>query len=320
MSALELALVLTAPAAMLVPHAVPLRRARPITGAAVWLLVLALRALVTIGLSLLALVALADVPVVQRAFAWCWHAILPDLPARFGFAEHAVAHAVAALPVLVVVFSVVWLGLRLIRAWLELHRQLVKAVGAGPLGSTVVADEHVLIAVTRLGRGRLVISDRALVELDADELAAGLAHEVAHLRRGHRPVLLLGGLLAALARPLPGTRSAERQLGFHLERDADAYVVRRLHDPLPLASAICKAAASSPPSATAALSGRGNVSLRLQELLGDAPGRSPGVERASRALIAGLVALTLAIAASAPAWALPAGDERPAAGHGCSHR
>ncbi|MGH2967457.1 MAG: hypothetical protein ACRDK0_00110, partial [Solirubrobacteraceae bacterium] len=101
---------------------------------------------------------------------------------------------------------------------------------------------------------------------------------------------------------------------------ADACALQRLHDPLPLASAICKAAASPPPSATAALSGHGNVSLRLQELLGDAPARSAGVERASRALILGLLALTLALAASAPAWALPAGEERPAGVHACNHR
>lgn len=99
--------------------------------------------------------------VVEQALAWCWHAILPDLPARLGFAEHRVAHAVVAVPGLVVVVSVLWFGLRLVRAWLTLDRHLAGAAGAGPLGSIVVADDHVLIAVTRLGRGRLVISDRA---------------------------------------------------------------------------------------------------------------------------------------------------------------
>jgi hypothetical protein len=104
-----------------------------------------------------------------------------------------------------------------------------------------------------------------------------------------------------------------------LERDADAYAARRLRDPLPLASAICKAAASQPQSAAVALGGPGDVSLRLQELLGDAPARSVGVERGARVLLVGLLGLTLGLAATAPAWALSAGADRPADGHACSH-
>jgi hypothetical protein len=48
--------------------------------------------------------------------------------------------------------------------------------------------------------------------------------------------------VAGVARAIPGIRTGERELRFHIQRDADQYAVRTLHDPLSLASAICKAA------------------------------------------------------------------------------
>jgi hypothetical protein len=157
--------------------------------------------------------------------------------------------------------------------------------------------------------------------MDPDELAAGVAHEVAHIRRRHRPVLLSASILATVGRPLPGTRIAERELGFQLERDADAYVVDRLHDPLSLASAICKAAGATAPSAATSLGGSGVVTRRLAELLDGRGIRSTWVERGARTLAITLAGLVVAVSVSGPAWALgsSAGSQHPAAAHECSH-
>jgi len=152
----------------------------------------------------------------------------------------------------------------------------------------------------------------ALGVMDEEELEASLAHEVGHVRRRHRPLLFVASVLAALGRLLPGTRSAERELAFNLERDADEYAVRETGDPLALASAICKAAGTPATRTLTALGGRGRVSLRLDYLV------CGGRERGSRALEWGMrvVALTLATAAvglavTLPAWAAPVSGGSP---------
>jgi Zn-dependent protease with chaperone function len=301
------------------PHAVPLRRCAPLTAASVWLLALALRALLAVALAALAFVHLSHEAIVHTTLGWCWHEVLPELPERVGFDHHPIAHAAVAIPGVVLGTSVIWLGCRLMASWLALRRQISRSLGTGPLGSTILADERVLVAATRLGRRRILVSDRALGELDDDELAAGLTHELAHMSRHHRPLLLAGCVLAALSRPLPGTRAAERQLCFHLERDADAYTVRELRDPLSLASAICKVAGSQAPAGATGLAGRGSVSLRLQELLQEAPTRCPLIERGARMLALALAALVFVMGSSVPVWAAGGGEPPPAADHSCRH-
>jgi hypothetical protein len=132
-------------------------------------------------------------------------------------------------------------------------------------------------------------------------------------------VLAVAALVGAVGRPLPGTRAAERELRIHLERDADEYTVRTLHDPLALASAICKAAAGAPAGSAASLGGRGGVALRLEQLLDGGVRRSGPAEHTARALLA-VLACVVAVIASAPAWAFA---ERGQAGvhgdHHCHH-
>jgi hypothetical protein len=319
-SALPFAAAVVVSAAVLVPHVVPLYKAAPPIGIAVWLLVLALRAVSAVALATLALVGLADVPLVQVALAWCWHALLPDVPRALGFAEHPVSHAAVAVPAAVVAGSLAWLAARVVRGAISLRRLLGRTVGSGPLGSTVIHDERVVLGVTGFGRGRVLVSDAALGELDDDELAAGLMHEYAHLRRPHRPVLVAAALLAAVGRLLPGTRAAERELRFQLERDADRYTVRKLRDPLALASAICKTAGANPAGALAGLGGRGRVTLRLEELLDGGERRSARVERAAWVLAAVLGCVVVALVASAPAWGLDELGQSGAHGeHDCEH-
>ena len=306
-------------AAVLLPHVIPLHKVAPPVGMAVWLLALTLRAVCAVALATLAL-ALADVQVVQAALAWCWHALLPDVPGALGFDEHPVSHAAVATPAAALAGSVIWLGARVARGAIALRRLLARRVGTGPLGSTVIRDERVVFALTGFGRGRVLVSDRALGELDDDELAAGLMHEHAHLRRLHRPVLAAGAVLAAVGRLLPGTRAAEGELRFQLERDADQYTVRRLRDPLALASAICKAAGAAPAGAAASLCGRGPITLRLEELLDGDERRSLNVERTAWALVVLLCCVIAALIASAPAWGFEELGQASAHGaHGCEH-
>jgi Zn-dependent protease with chaperone function len=306
--------------ALLLPHLLPLHRATPVTGALVWMLDLLLRAGVMVGAATFAFVQLAHAEPVEAVLAWCWHEVLPDIPAWLGLAEHRVAHAAVLLPAVAVALVVMIESLTLVRGWIHQRRQLPADVAQGAVTTSVIADEHVVVAVTRIGRGRVLVSDRALEVMDADELAAGLAHEAAHIRRRHRPVLLAASLLAAIARPLPGTRTAERELCFQLERDADADAVRRLQDPLSLASAICKAAEADPPGIAASLAGRGPVTRRVAELLGESGAPSRRVEISARVLASAFAALLLALAIAAPASAVrAAAGDSPRAGHDCSH-
>jgi Zn-dependent protease with chaperone function len=319
MSAVELAVALSLPVA-LVPHFLPLHRASPVTGAVVWMLALALRALVLVYLATVAFSQISHWHPVEAALAWCWHEVLPDVPSWLGFAEDPVAHAAVAVPAVVLAVALIAHALGLLRDWAGLRRQLAVQLGMGPAGTTLIPDDDVVLAVTRLGRGRVLVSRRALEVMDADELAAGVAHEVAHIRRRHRPVLLTASILATIARPLPGTRIAERELGFQLERDADRYVVDRLHDPLSLASAICKVAGANVPSGATSLGGRGVVTRRLAELVEGPGNRSQWVERGARTLAVTLAALVLALAAGGPASALGSGaGGQPGAAHHCSH-
>jgi Zn-dependent protease with chaperone function len=320
MTAVGLAVALALPAA-LVPHILPLHRASPVTGAVVWLLALSLRALIVVFLATLSFSQLAYSGPVEGALSWCWHEVLPDVPTWLGFAEDPVAHAAVAVPAVALTVALIARAFGLVRDWVGLRRRLAAQAGTGPAGTTVIPDDDVVVAVTRLGRGRVLVSDRALEMMDPEELAAGVAHEVAHIRRRHRPVLLSASILATIARPLPGTQMAERELGFQLERDADAYVVDRLHDPLSLASAICKVARANVPSGVTSLGGRAAVTRRLAELLDGRGIRSKRVERAARALAATLATLVVVLAVGASAWAFESGGgERPGAAHECSHR
>jgi hypothetical protein len=318
-STLALAAAVVFPAAILGPHLVALHKAAPPVGIAVWLLVLALRAFATVVVVTLALVALNDVSLVHFVLDWCWHGLLPDVPGALGFDEHPASHAAVAGPALLIAGSLAWLAVLMMCRAIAVRRLLDNALGTGPLGSTVIHDERVVLGVTGFGRGRVLVSDRALDELDDSELAAGLMHEQAHLRRLHRVVLAVAAVVGAVGRPLPGTRAAERELRFHLERDADEYTVRTLHDPLALASAICKAATGAPAGSVASLAGRGRVAPRLEQLLDGGARRSVQAEHTARALLA-LLACVVALSASAPAWAFAEPGRASIHGdHHCHH-
>ena len=306
--------------AVALPHALPLQRVAPVVAATVWLNALLLRAAVAIGGAIFLFVYLPQTGLFEALARWCLHQVVPLLAMHLGLSGHPLAHAAPVLPALALAASLMWLLVGLARAWVALRRQLRAALGVGPGGSTVIPDDEVVVAVTALGRPRIVLSAAALGVMDPDELRASVAHERGHLRRRHRPLLLLGSVLSALARLLPWTRAAERELAFHLERDADEFAVRETRDPLALASAICKAAQSRAPAWTG-LAGRGPVSSRLALLVDGCPPRSAVVERAATALAALLAVMTLAIAVTVPAWisASPAAAAQPVSEPPCHH-
>ena len=294
-------------AAVCVPHVLPLHRVAPRTAATIWLLGLWLRALLTTATAIFFFVYLPQTHLFEEVARWCLQNVLPILSGHLGFSGHPVAHFAVILPALMLAASVLWMLAGLVRAWLALRMHLARrALGTGPEGATILDDDAIVVAVTRLGRARILVSRAALGAMDGDELAASLAHERGHLCRRHRPALLLGTVLAALARPLPGTGTAHRGLVFNLERDADEYAVERTRDPLALASAIGKTAAG-PLAGTAGLAGKSGVALRMSYLMSGGICRSTSrVERAARAVAACLAVLVVGFTATLPAWAVAA--------------
>ena len=306
---LELAIVLLVPPLVVAPHVLPLHRVAPANAASVWLLALGLRAMIAIGAAVFLFLFLPGAGLVHVARHWCFHTLLPFLTEQFGMRGHSLADVASLLPGLTLAASLLWVTFGLTRGavalWVFLRRH---RRGDGPLGSTIVDEDAVFVALTGVGRGEIVISRAALETFDGGELAASVAHERGHLRRRHRSLLLIGRILAALARPIPGTHMAERELAFSLERDADEYAVRETRDPLALASAICKVAAgpATVPSVIG-LRGRGNLVLRLEYLMeGGHRHAAAGLERATRAIAVALAATVLVLAIAVPTVALGA--------------
>ena len=301
--------------AMSMPHLLPLRALTPTTAAAVWLAALALRALVSVGAALFLFVYLPQTAVFEAVAAWCWHAVIPLLTTHLGLSGHPVADAASILPAVLLAGSFLWLIVGLGRAALSLRRWLSRhELAARPDGTTVVDEPDAVVAVTQFGPPRVVISRGALGLLDEAEVRASVAHEWGHVRRRHRPLLLAATMLASLGRWLPGTRAAERELGLALERDADVHAIRATGDPLALASAICKVALHGRTGQALTGLAHGPVEARL-ELLLDGSGRRPSriADRGGKALAVALVALSLMLVASFPAWAAAStGDGHPA--------
>lgn len=290
--------------ALAAPHLVASRSATPRTAALLWLSALGLRAATAIGAAVFVVAYLPRTEFFQTLADWCWATISHHV----GFTGHPLAHATALLPAMAIVAALAGVLFGLLRAALALRRHLARrSRGAGPMGSVVIDDDEIVVAVAGVGRPRIVISDGALAAMDAHELRASLTHEIGHLRRRHRPVLLVGTVCAAVGRLIPGTSRAQRELHFSLERDADEYAVGQTRDPLALASAICKAAIGPAAFRSATgLGGEGSVADRLGHLTGDAGGASTFAARATLALACLLAAITVGLWASLPTWALAA--------------
>jgi Zn-dependent protease with chaperone function len=305
----ELLLAFLLVAAMATPHLLPLQRVAPSSAAAVWFLALCLRAFTAAATAFYLLFYFPHTDRFAGLSDLCFDRVVPLVSVRVHVSGMPFVSAAAAIPALVLtasLLSTVWVQLR---SRLDARRMVKRlAIGDGPMGSTVLASDGFLMAVTRSGPPRLLVSGAALSELDNEELTAGLQHELGHLRRSHRPVLFVASLLRALARWQPGTASAYRELCFSLERDADEYALDQTRNPLALASAICKAAAGQASAPLMGLQGRARVGLRLEYLLSGGRQRaSDTVEKSARLLALAMLGLTLFLAASGPGFAVARG-------------
>ena len=287
------------------PHLLSPGQLTPMSGVVLWLAVLVVRTfLVVIFAGALILVVPAS-QLFQLLTDWCFHAVIPFLTTHLGFSAHSVGDTASLVPAIVLAVSfitasfAIWRAGRRVRSWV--HRS---SLGSGPGESVIIGEPGVLLAATGIRRSKVVVSTGALTTLDDAELAAGLEHERGHIARHHPSLATAAELLFAIARPLPGSRQALKELYLHLERDADEYAIRRTGDPLALASVICKAArrrVAAP--ALIGLADSGAVP-RLQLLLNHSTARPNRVTVfCARGLAVGLAALALLVAAATPAMA-----------------
>ncbi|MGZ4202829.1 MAG: hypothetical protein ACXVRH_12295 [Thermoleophilaceae bacterium] len=307
MTEVDLAAIAVFAALIATPHLLPLQRVAPASAAAVWFLALCLRALGAAALAAYMLLYLPQTDRFAGAADLCISFTVPLIGLHLHVPGLRLAQGAAIVPALLLVGSLAWAAFSLLRARIYAQRLVGKlAVGNGPLGSTVLESEEVVLAVTRLGPPRVLVSGTTLATLDPEELTAGLQHELGHLRRAHRPVLFAASVLKALARWQPGAAAAYRELCFSLERDADDYALGQTRNPLALAGAICKSAlAQGGRAPVLGIGGRSRVSVRLDYLLaGGRRSTSVRLENATRLLAATMIGLTLFIAVAAPVWAI----------------
>lgn len=288
------------------PYLFPTHALTPMTGAALWLSVLVLRALLVFVGALIAVLYLPATELFQLTTHWCIHAVIPFFATHLGFSGHRFGDAATLLPGFVLGLSliwamfVVWRTARGVRRWLRGN-----CLGEGPRQSLIVGGSDVIVAAAGIHGAKVVVSTGALVKLDEEELAAGLEHERGHIAHRHPYLSLAGNVAFAVARVLPGSRDALRRVQFCLERDADEYAIGRLGNPVALASAICKAAVDQPTTspALAGLAGCGTAA-RLRFLLDRSQARPhAAAELGARTLAAALIALVLFTAALTPAFA-----------------
>lgn len=275
-------------ASIALPHLIPLERAHPIVGVAIWLSALVIRAVATILVVVFLVLFLPATQLFEVVTQWCWHGVVPGVAQHLEVNGHKLGDLATLAPAALVSTSAVSLmwgvarALRALQCWLREN-----SLGDGPRGSTIVAGREVMLAAAGLRQPRVVVSTGALTALDDQELAAGLEHERGHIAHRHRFILLASALTGVLARYLPGTDHAASQVTFHLERDADAYALQRHHDPLALASAICKAVGARPLASPAtALAGTSGLIPRVRFLRDSARTDSRPVARPCLSLLA----------------------------------
>lgn len=283
------------------PHVLRFEGVAPATAATMWMSDLIVRALLCVYGALFVVFYVPGTELYALISHWCWHAVVPLLATHLRFTGHNLGDAAVVGPAVVLTMSLAWGGLGIYRAARAVRRLLQAfAIGAGPGESLILGDGQVMIAAAGLRRPQIVVSAGALIALDDEELAAGLDHERGHIHHRHRFALLAAEVLGAVARFLPGTRHAQAELLFHLERDADQFALARNHHPASLASAICKAAESTFAVGSPSLALGGSSVVRRVNVLLDGPGK----QRYATAMVIGC-ALSLTTFAIIALLALP---------------
>lgn len=310
--------LLTVLAATLIgPHVIKFENASPSTAISVWFGALLTRAIVVALAIAWFVLYLPATQIFSIATHWCWHPAIPRFAMHFGVDGHTVSDIATIFPPLMLGISMASVAFGIARASRGVRKFVRRArLGVGPRGSIVVRESRVLLAVAGIARPRVIVSDSAISQLDAEELAAGLEHEKGHIGRHHQRLLVAAELCRALARFIPGSNRAMRELVFHTERDADEWALRRDHDPIVLASAICKTALS--PAGIALALGGGQAARRVKVLIGEDPFRHGG-DFVARTLAVGLAAVAIGSLASLPAMvaAVPTGNASAASRYYC---
>ncbi len=149
-------------------------------------------------------------------------------------------------------------------------------------------------------RSAIVVSAGVLTLLDADELAAVLAHERAHLRERHDLVLLPFAALLRAFRWASVARQAQRAVALLIEMHADDLALR--HRPArELATALLRVGAAGggavPSGALAAADSAadGDVTARVIRILRPAPGLRPTARVAAGLATAAAVAIPVVL-------------------------
>ena len=300
-------------AAIALPHLLRFERTSPSMAALVWASALVLRALTAVLAAIAVVLVLHGTQIFSLVTHWCWHTALPLLATHLGLDGHRLGDAALVLPAVVLAVSAIsvlfglWKATRAVASLVQRG-----SVGAGPQDSVIVGDGDVVVAAAGIRHPLVLVSAGALTSLDDEELAASLEHEHGHIQRRHRYVLVVAEFCRALARFLPGTRRAAQELRFHLERDADRFALERHHEPVVLASAICKAAQGRSTAPMAALAG-GGVGRRIRALLDGAASSQPvnglAVRSAAVVILSLVVLLTAALPAVTVAAVRTGGDE-----------
>lgn len=126
------------------------------------------------------------------------------------------------------------------RARLDRLETLARQAGVRVPALRVLTLDGPLAATGGFPRPSIVLSDWVLDHLDARELDAVLAHELAHLGRWDHVVRWMAHVLRDATIYLPGAWYALRVLERDQELRADAVALRVTHRPLALASSLVK--------------------------------------------------------------------------------
>jgi hypothetical protein len=312
------AVALLAVLGVALPHFLGLDRARPATAAILWLTALTMRALVAVSLGLYAVLAFPDTQAFKLLTHWCDHVVLPLLGMHADLEGHALGAVAVLVPLVISGGALLVAGTRTARTARSIHAMLRRhGLGAGPEGSVIVGGDDVAVAAAGLLRPRVVVTAGALATLEDDELSAGLAHERGHIAHRHHLLLAYAECCRALAGPMPGTRRAIAEFRFQLERDADAWALRRHHHPDALASAICKAANARSEPLVVGLGG-GALERRVDQLMSVPPARPRVLRRVVDSAAVLMVCVTLSSTVAIPAEAI-AGGHGQVAPHGEHH-
>jgi beta-lactamase regulating signal transducer with metallopeptidase domain len=201
----------------------------------------------------------------------------------------------------------------------DAHERLLREVAARlrtpEIPLLLVSNRTVAPLAVGFGRPAVVLPERLLGAIRADELRDVLTHEVAHLRRGDHGVVLLQGLAGALYWPIVSVHALNRELQRAREEVCDNVVLAG-RDPIGYAETLLHVAelvvqARPTGAAVGIIGGRGQLERRVAELID--PRRNPMTATSRKAAwVVMFLFIAWGAVASATRFAVPAVAAQPA--------